>query len=162
MRLDVVNKLVYPPARAIVVAPPHELDHVRVHDAVPQRRAFVRVRDASGQLGPHLAQQVAQARLGGPDQSSYALTQPSGERRAFPRCRDGDRDVSLPVDRGRDEAAVVQIVHGIQEDALPLSLGPRSEEHTSELQSRLHLVCRLLLEKKKYLPSRVYGQYNLE
>src|SRR5687768_17705723 len=30
--------------------------------------------------------------------------------------------------------------------AMPL---PRSEEHTSELQSRLHLVCRLLLEKKK-------------
>src|SRR5687768_18231349 len=27
---------------------------------------------------------------------------------------------------------------------------PRSEEHTSELQSRLHLVCRLLLEKKKF------------
>src|SRR2546429_9548551 len=34
---------------------------------------------------------------------------------------------------------------------LPLCLFPskRSEEHTSELQSRLHLVCRLLLEKKK-------------
>src|SRR5687768_17760580 len=29
------------------------------------------------------------------------------------------------------------------------SATPRSEEHTSELQSRLHLVCRLLLEKKK-------------
>src|SRR2546429_4329008 len=29
------------------------------------------------------------------------------------------------------------------------SLRRRSEEHTSELQSRLHLVCRLLLEKKK-------------
>src|SRR2546422_4485430 len=28
--------------------------------------------------------------------------------------------------------------------------GGRSEEHTSELQSRLHLVCRLLLEKKKH------------
>src|SRR3989449_6721261 len=28
----------------------------------------------------------------------------------------------------------------------------RSEEHTSELQSRLHLVCRLLLEKKKRKP----------
>src|SRR2546422_5766347 len=28
-------------------------------------------------------------------------------------------------------------------------MGVRSEEHTSELQSRLHLVCRLLLEKKK-------------
>src|SRR2546422_4334908 len=30
----------------------------------------------------------------------------------------------------------------------------RSEEHTSELQSRLHLVCRLLLEKKKELLSQ--------
>src|SRR2546429_5881581 len=30
-----------------------------------------------------------------------------------------------------------------------LARGIRSEEHTSELQSRLHLVCRLLLEKKK-------------
>src|SRR2546422_1401111 len=30
----------------------------------------------------------------------------------------------------------------------------RSEEHTSELQSRLHLVCRLLLEKKKKKESR--------
>src|SRR2546429_6055265 len=31
----------------------------------------------------------------------------------------------------------------------PPVVPPRSEEHTSELQSRLHLVCRLLLEKKK-------------
>src|SRR2546422_6769742 len=30
----------------------------------------------------------------------------------------------------------------------------RSEEHTSELQSRLHLVCRLLLEKKKKDPCK--------
>src|SRR2546429_2868493 len=30
----------------------------------------------------------------------------------------------------------------------------RSEEHTSELQSRLHLVCRLLLEKKKRIEKR--------
>src|SRR3989449_4012146 len=32
---------------------------------------------------------------------------------------------------------------------LPILPERRSEEHTSELQSRLHLVCRLLLEKKK-------------
>src|SRR2546422_1789856 len=32
---------------------------------------------------------------------------------------------------------------------MKLELLLRSEEHTSELQSRLHLVCRLLLEKKK-------------
>src|SRR2546422_6156330 len=35
---------------------------------------------------------------------------------------------------------------GVGQMATPLV---RSEEHTSELQSRLHLVCRLLLEKKK-------------
>src|SRR2546422_6422182 len=38
----------------------------------------------------------------------------------------------------------------------------RSEEHTSELQSRLHLVCRLLLEKKKkqtYPAVTVYDRY---
>src|SRR2546429_3263804 len=33
----------------------------------------------------------------------------------------------------------------------------RSEEHTSELQSRLHLVCRLLLEKKKTI---IFLQYS--
>src|SRR2546429_6122633 len=36
--------------------------------------------------------------------------------------------------------------------------GARSEEHTSELQSRLHLVCRLLLEKKKK-QNRVIGRH---
>src|SRR2546422_11683732 len=41
----------------------------------------------------------------------------------------------LPVRRGRRECASAH--------------RSRSEEHTSELQSRLHLVCRLLLEKKK-------------
>src|SRR5690625_2050462 len=34
-------------------------------------------------------------------------------------------------------------------DVMALPAGSRSEEHTSELQSRGHLVCRLLLEKKK-------------
>src|SRR6266550_5787032 len=38
----------------------------------------------------------------------------------------------------------------VRRRAVPLpGAPPRSEEHTSELQSRLHLVCRLLLEKKK-------------
>src|SRR2546429_2548751 len=37
-----------------------------------------------------------------------------------------------------------------------INISLRSEEHTSELQSRLHLVCRLLLEKKKkYKPLEV-------
>src|SRR3712207_8022333 len=41
--------------------------------------------------------------------------------------------------------AVVTTFHPV----LPLLMWSRSEEHTSELQSRQYLVCRLLLEKKK-------------
>src|SRR2546422_6704887 len=44
-------------------------------------------------------------------------------------------------------------VHGLRATAsvaFPPLGAARSEEHTSELQSRLHLVCRLLLEKKKH------------
>src|SRR3989449_8359470 len=47
-------------------------------------------------------------------------------------------------DRLHDHAAPDQAGQGEPEDRYD-----RSEEHTSELQSRLHLVCRLLLEKKK-------------
>src|SRR5260370_11490450 len=39
--------------------------------------------------------------------------------------------------------------------ATPYAPIPRSEEHTSELQSHLNLVCRLLLEKKNNPPARV-------
>src|SRR3712207_7601073 len=53
--------------------------------------------------------------------------------------------------------ASLRAVHGhvgdgsvlLEEDVL-VGLFGRSEEHTSELQSRQYLVCRLLLEKKKY------------
>src|SRR2546422_8101566 len=37
----------------------------------------------------------------------------------------------------------------------PICNSMRSEEHTSELQSRLHLVCRLLLEKKKKKKNKI-------
>src|SRR3712207_8256394 len=36
-------------------------------------------------------------------------------------------------------------------DGVRIAVPDRSEEHTSELQSRQYLVCRLLLEKKKYM-----------
>src|SRR3712207_8624395 len=39
-------------------------------------------------------------------------------------------------------------------------LRPRSEEHTSELQSRQYLVCRLLLEKKKERTDSIHLQSN--
>src|SRR5438309_7692078 len=42
-----------------------------------------------------------------------------------------------------------QLLERIAKVGLPLLVDDRSEEHTSELQSQFHLVCRLLLEKKK-------------
>src|SRR3989442_8718062 len=59
------------------------------------------------------------------------------------RCADGDRDVDAGMRLGRVAGA-------------HLAAG-RSEEHTSELQSRPHLVCRLLLEKKKTKGTSVGG-----
>src|SRR3712207_8255910 len=44
-----------------------------------------------------------------------------------------------------------QLPEALRDRVLELTL-TRSEEHTSELQSRQYLVCRLLLEKKKTLP----------
>src|SRR5687768_18103558 len=61
------------------------------------------------------------------------------------RCRHGGgavrrRHPSFATVRERDRIEI--------SDRVRLA-NSRSEEHTSELQSRLHLVCRLLLEKKK-------------
>src|SRR2546422_2440999 len=52
----------------------------------------------------------------------------------------------------RGDRAVPRLVVG---SGLP-RVRERSEEHTSELQSRLHLVCRLLLEKKKKKIKKLY------
>src|SRR2546429_5743400 len=51
-------------------------------------------------------------------------------------------------------AAARMVAATVVAPALPPA-STRSEEHTSELQSRLHLVCRLLLEKKKKNTSHV-------
>src|SRR2546430_3877086 len=48
----------------------------------------------------------------------------------------------------RDDGVVPHVL-ALQLRDHPLGRGPRSEEHTSELQSQSNLVCRLLLEKKK-------------
>src|SRR5258708_29697784 len=51
---------------------------------------------------------------------------------------------------GRNAAdALIWIDHSVADAQRKLRDGIRSEEHTSELQSPDHLVCRLLLEKKK-------------
>src|SRR5687768_18200459 len=70
----------------------------------------------------------------------------------FRSAGDGDRarDRELVVE---EAAALCEHRHDgstaqARQAKRPLRHAERSEEHTSELQSRLHLVCRLLLEKK--------------
>src|SRR2546429_1771757 len=53
---------------------------------------------------------------------------------------------ALPISTDPPDKSLTHLLPYLEEDDLPAR---RSEEHTSELQSRLHLVCRLLLEKKK-------------
>src|SRR3712207_8647373 len=74
--------------------------------------------------------------------------------------RSRERDVLLDLVHG--DEPLVAFVHGIAgvgkstllrafgTEARATGATVRSEEHTSELQSRQYLVCRLLLEKKKY------------
>src|SRR2546429_1993260 len=57
----------------------------------------------------------------------------------------GEYAASIEHARGGTVAVAIGERRAIERES-PLT---RSEEHTSELQSRLHLVCRLLLEKKK-------------
>src|SRR5690625_5891679 len=71
-----------------------------------------------------------------------------------PRLSDAllERHLVLAVDRRSQELATALQRHGATVTRAPALKNiphiDRSEEHTSELQSRGHLVCRLLLEKK--------------
>src|SRR3712207_7350557 len=68
-----------------------------------------------------------------------------GSRGAKPHARDGRFPGAARITR------VPGCARGAPARARQGSGGTRSEEHTSELQSRQYLVCRLLLEKKKTL-----------
>src|SRR5438445_3274624 len=56
---------------------------------------------------------------------------------------------ALPITLPGATAYRASVPSGASSAASPSADGRRSEEHTSELQSRQYLVCRLLLEKKK-------------
>src|SRR3989442_7286241 len=67
------------------------------------------------------------------------------ERLVPPRARE--------VERAREELLADARLAGLDTTVLihgETGVGKRSEEHTSELQSRPHLVCRLLLDKKNH------------
>src|SRR5690606_40202583 len=76
-----------------------------------------------------------------------AIRRPDGSRGIYGVVDKPDFALIIPLDeRGR--------LHLVEQYRYPLGLRrwefpQRSEEHTSELQSRENLVCRLLLEKKK-------------
>src|SRR2546429_5764005 len=57
------------------------------------------------------------------------------------KVKPAEQDAALLTEAGLEEWLIRRYSNGSQ-------ILKRSEEHTSELQSRLHLVCRLLLEKK--------------
>src|SRR2546429_8359962 len=71
---------------------------------------------------------------------------------ALPICAGGDRVRRAGAD-GSGAARGPSLPPAVTAD--------RSEEHTSELQSRLHLVCRLLLEKKKKKNNKLYNKRTL-
>src|SRR3712207_9180873 len=60
----------------------------------------------------------------------------------------GEEGVRYSFYKHHKNISIIEGVMGLY-DGMDNSLDNRSEEHTSELQSRQYLVCRLLLEKKK-------------
>src|SRR5687768_17944173 len=66
--------------------------------------------------------------------------------------------VDLWAEEGKLDGAIVAIGNAPTALFRVLEVCERSEEHTSELQSRLHLVCRLLLEKKKH--NKIHTRYD--
>src|SRR3712207_6865824 len=63
-----------------------------------------------------------------------------------------DKRISSFIKRYEFVKKYEKIIDKTKSEVLKLTLTDRSEEHTSELQSRQYLVCRLLLEKKQELP----------
>src|SRR3712207_8701518 len=82
-----------------------------------------------------------------PDTTLFRSSAPPGERRELADY-DGLGDPPLPLAPARLRGAAFPN-RRVQEGRRGAPRARRSEEHTSELQSRQYLVCRLLLEKKK-------------
>src|SRR3712207_7348959 len=84
---------------------------------------------------------------------------------ALPICPGRSRPPALPVPpgAGRDGGAASRRAAASERGAVPAAGRGgrgRSEEHTSELQSRQYLVCRLLLEKKKKIREQ-YSKHSI-
>src|SRR5690554_7196534 len=111
-------------------------------------KQFARLGGFSGvERGVHGALQVPKML------NMVALAGPLGQRPGELGARDvrgviGKMRGVLPASKRHPVIGVISVV-GLLDEAGDFLGEDRSEEHTSELQSRPHLVCRLLLEKKK-------------
>src|SRR2546422_10570990 len=83
----------------------------------------------------------------GPPPPLRQISRPANSRTVTPARSSRARVARLPVTISTSRGASASTLHPSVWNSG--SATSRSEEHTSELQSRLHLVCRLLLEKKK-------------
>src|SRR5690606_18481712 len=81
--------------------------------------------------------------------TTIRLFNPSASRLRVQRCSRGVPRHSLSVHHRLGLPCFLLLYGRKCKKRLPKEALPRSEEHTSELQSREKLVCRLLLEKKK-------------
>src|SRR5690625_5325360 len=75
---------------------------------------------------------------------------------SFPTRRSSDLDVGVVKDLATHD---LDLTAWVSQSPYAQVAATRSEEHTSELQSRGHLVCRLLLEKKKSARTQLDGEH---
>src|SRR2546422_4515483 len=119
-------------------------DDARTRSSASQGTASARIETLTSRLprrpmGPEALSQLGRARIG-----RHRRSVERRDRHDAPhRVRE---EQACSCQRLLPVTALLRALHELEHVRPP---DPRSEEHTSELQSRLHLVCRLLLEKKK-------------
>src|SRR2546429_866685 len=134
------------------------LDQESFNDPVATARGSVTVRVNGARLNEHLAAlaEFGKNPQGGVSRLAYSEADARGREYVMGLMRAAKLDVNIDAAgnligrRAGSDYQLKPILFGSHIDSVPEGRNyDRSEEHTSELQSRLHLVCRLLLEKKK-------------
>src|SRR2546429_4571223 len=113
-----------------------------------------RSQEKTAELAPLISAQGLSKRYGSaPLFQNLSFTVSEGERIGVigPNGSGKSTLIEMLYGRVKPDGGVVAVRKGTRMSCVTQisEFSPRSEEHTSELQSRLHLVCRLLLEKKK-------------
>src|SRR5689334_4655378 len=135
-------------------------DRMTVAEANPSRSAHVRSVAREGRSGGRRGGRRTAARrarrLARPWRASGSRWQPASHsfhartniRRSSPAKRSRTRSAIRSAQKPKVSALALTKIRA-PSPSRAVASQPRSEEHTSELQSQFHLVCRLLLEKKK-------------